>query len=69
MVPETAEVVRYGSAFGLEDHLAREPLKHAATARLDHAMLALAELHPRSELREVFAEHVRDADARACLLR
>ena len=63
------EVVPYGSAYGLDNHLAQGRLKHAAIVRLDHAMLALAELHLRSELRDVFAEQVHDADARAYLLR
>jgi len=63
------EVVPYGSAYGLDYHLAQEALKHAAIVMLDHATLALAELHLTSELEDVYAEHVRDRDARAYLLR
>jgi len=33
------EVVPYASAYGIENHLAQERLKHAAIVRLDHAML------------------------------
>ena len=57
------EVVPYGSAYGLDYHVAQEALKNAAIVRLDHATLALAELHLTSEIQGVCAEHVRDRDA------
>lgn len=63
------EIVPYGSGYGLENLLAQEALKTGAIVRLDHAMLALAELHATSQLREVFSEHVRTAEDRAYLLR
>jgi hypothetical protein len=66
---DPAEVVPYGSAYGLEHQLAQERLKTAAIVMLDHAMLALAEFHSNDGLRNVFAEHVGDADSRAYLLR
>jgi hypothetical protein len=63
------EVVPYGSAYGLMNHLAREALKSAAIVRLDHTALAFAEFNLTRELRDVFAEHVPGSEARAYLLR
>jgi hypothetical protein len=63
------EVVPYGSAYGLDYLVAQEALKHAAIVRLDHATLALAELHLTGELEDVFAEDVGDRDAREYLIR
>lgn len=42
---EWNEIVPYGSAYGVENHLAQERLKRAAVVKLDHSMLALAEFH------------------------
>src|ERR1700719_4224437 len=63
------EVVPYGSAYGLDHQMAQEALKHVAIVRLDHATLALAELHLTDKLIGVYAEHVRDRDAREYLIR
>jgi hypothetical protein len=66
---QRGEVVPYGSAYGVDHVVAQEALKHAAIVMLDHAMLALAELHLTDELKDVYAEHVRDSSAREYLLR
>lgn len=63
------EVVPFGSAYGLDYQVAQEALKHAAIVRLDHAALALAELHLTRKLKDVYADHVHDRNSREYLIR